>query len=183
MYSLRLMAVAMLFNGNDMLMMKRSPSRTLSPGNWAGIGGHLEPAEIGDPRAACLREVEEETGLRPEDIEGLELRYILLRLNGTDLRQQFVYVGRSKRRDVATTEEGELHWIPREEILHRDIPYVFKTLLGHWLTEGPGERLWMGTATLDDRDRDRDRDQNQDEDEAEPRPSIRWVPVRDPGLA
>lgn len=169
MYTLRLMSVAMLFNGGDMLMMKRSPDRTLSPGKWAGIGGHLEPAEIGDPRSACLREVEEETGLRPEDIDGLELRYILLRLNGLDLRQQFVYAGRALRRDVTPTEEGELHWIPRDEILNRDIPFVFRTLLAHWLSEGPSERLWMGTATLD-------RSGGTDV------PAIVWVPVTDPQL-
>lgn len=172
MYSLRLMSTAVLFNGDDMLMMKRSPTRTLSPGKWAGVGGHLEPAEIGDPRAACLREIEEETGLRPEDIEELELRYILLRLNGSDLRQQFVYVGRTKRRDVSLTEEGELHWIPRSEILNRDLPYVFQTLLAHWLTEGPSQRLWMGTATL----------LPDDGTAGGPRPHIQWVPVVDPRL-
>lgn len=167
MYTLRLMSVAVLFHGDDMLMMKRSPNRTLSPGKWAGIGGHLEPGEIGDPLSACLREVEEETGLRPEDLEGLELRYILLRLNGTDLRQQFVYIGRALRRDVTLTEEGELHWIPRDRILDRDIPYVFHTLLAHWLTVGPSEPLWMGTATTSP----------SGDTEA---PAIVWVPVRDP---
>jgi 8-oxo-dGTP diphosphatase len=114
--------------------------------------------------------VEEETGLKPADIEDLELRYILLRLNGRDLRQQFVYVGRTCRRDVATTEEGELHWIPRSEILNRDIPYVFRTLLAHWLTAGPSEPLWMGTATID---------RNEDAEA----PSIIWVPVADPLLS
>lgn len=188
MYTLRLMSTAVLFNGDDMLMMKRSPNRTLSPGKWAGIGGHLEPSEIGDPLAACLREIEEETGLRPEDIEGLELRYILLRLNGRDLRQQFVYVGRTGRRDVSATEEGELHWVPRGEILSKDIPYVFRTLLEHWLDSGPSEPLWMGTATLED---------NAPAPASAlepappvpasgfapaPAPAIRWIPVRDPGL-
>ncbi|WP_438444307.1 NUDIX domain-containing protein [Gorillibacterium sp. sgz5001074] len=172
MYTLRLMAVAMLFNGGDMLMMKRSPNRTLSPGMWAGVGGHLEPSELGDPRAACLREVEEETGLRPEEIRDLELKYILLRLNGTDLRQQFVYTGRTDRRDVATTEEGELHWIPKEEILNRDLPFVFRSLLAHWLSEEPSDAVWMGTATLEDAGSGHPE---------EPRPVIRWVPVRDPG--
>jgi 8-oxo-dGTP diphosphatase len=171
MYTLRLMSVAMLFHGDDMLMMKRSPNRTLSPGKWAAVGGHMEPDEIGDPLAACLREVEEETGLKPDDIEALELRYILLRLNGRDLRQQFIYVGRVKRRDVLQTDEGELHWIPRSEILNRDIPYVFRTLLEHWLQNGPAEHIWMGTATLEE---------SAGSEAAVP--SIQWVPVRDPGL-
>jgi 8-oxo-dGTP diphosphatase len=169
-YTLRLMSVAVLFNGDDMLMMKRSPNRTLSPGKWAGIGGHLEPAELGDPRTACLREVEEETGLQPEDIEDLELRYILLRLNGNDLRQQFVYVGRTRHRHVRDTDEGVLHWVPRTEILNRDIPFVFKTLLQHWLETERSEQLWMGTATLD-------------LSGGTDTPSIVWVPVVDPKLS
>ncbi|MDF2927290.1 MAG: hypothetical protein K0R57_6204 [Paenibacillaceae bacterium] len=41
-HSLRLMSVALLCHGDELLMMKRSPLRTLSPGKWAGIGGHLE---------------------------------------------------------------------------------------------------------------------------------------------
>ncbi|WP_241898775.1 hypothetical protein [Paenibacillus larvae] len=37
MIALRLLAAAMLFNKQgDLLMMKRSPSRTLSPGMWGG---------------------------------------------------------------------------------------------------------------------------------------------------
>lgn len=55
MHTLRLIAVALLVNGDDLLMMKRSPVRSISPGKWAGIGGHLEPSEIGNPKAACLR--------------------------------------------------------------------------------------------------------------------------------
>nr|WP_246590779.1 hypothetical protein [Paenibacillus sophorae] len=32
--------------------MKRSLKRTLSPGFWAAVGGHLEPHEINDRAAA-----------------------------------------------------------------------------------------------------------------------------------
>jgi 8-oxo-dGTP diphosphatase len=186
-YTLRLMSVAVLFHGDHMLMMKRSPNRTLSPGKWAGIGGHLEPAEIGDPYAACLREVEEETGLRPEDIEGLELRYILLRLNGRDLRQQFVYVGRALKREVTPTDEGELHWIHMNDVLNRDIPYVFRTVLQHWLQgDGPSEPLWMATATLEAAPKPDGSDKADaiapEDTNAAMMPAFSFVPIRDPGL-
>lgn len=171
MVSLRLIAVAMLFHEDKLLMMKRSPTRTLSPGQWAGIGGHLEPHEMADPLAACLREVEEETGLRKADIEELELRYIVTRLNGTDLRQQFVYTGRAKTNQVAHTEEGELHWIPREEILNRDIPYVYRSLLEHYLKFGAAGGLWVGTATLSGQTEDAERERE---------PAMIWSPLRDP---
>lgn len=173
MYSLRLIAVAMLFHEDRLLMMKRSPNRTLSPGQWAGIGGHLEPYEMATPLAACLREVEEETGLRPEDIEGLELRYIVTRLSGTDLRQQFVFAGRAKTDKLSRTDEGELHWIPRDEILNRDIPYVYRSLLEHYLQFGAAGGLWAGTATLSGQTEDADGGH---------KPNMIWVPLHDPLL-
>lgn len=165
MYKLRLMAAAILLNGSDMLMMKRSPNRTLSPGQWGAVGGHLDPSEIADPRAACLREIEEETGLKPDEINGLRLQYIIIRLNGREIRQQFIYVGETTRRSVGPTDEGQLHWIPRDDVLNRDLPFIFRSLLEHWLGLGPSPHVWVGTAGL------------------LPAPGVAWTPLTDPGLS
>ncbi|MBU7318922.1 NUDIX domain-containing protein [Paenibacillus oleatilyticus] len=146
----RLMATAILFHGNDMLMMKRSPNRTLSPGLWASVGGHMEPHEIGDPAAAVLREIYEETGLLAEHIANLRLQYILIRLNQQEVRQQFIYTAETLKRDVGSTDEGELHWIPRHQVLHREIPFIFRKLLEHYFTEGPNPHVWVGTAGYDE---------------------------------
>ncbi|SDI12291.1 NUDIX domain-containing protein [Paenibacillus naphthalenovorans] len=145
----RMIATALLFHDNDLLMMKRSLTRTLSPGLWAAVGGHLEPEEINDPQAAILREIHEETGLLPEDIADLRLQYILLRLNQKEVRQQFIYTASALRRDVGLTEEGELHWIPREQVLNREIPFIFHRLLEHYLERGPSRHVWVGTAGYD----------------------------------
>lgn len=53
-----------LTRGARVLMLHRSnpPNRGL----WNGVGGHLNPAE--SPRAACLREVQEETGFVLPDV-------------------------------------------------------------------------------------------------------------------
>lgn len=147
----RMMATAMLFNGNDLLMMKRSLTRTLNPGMWAAVGGHLEPEEINDPQAACLREIFEETGLRETDITNLHLQYILIRLNQHEIRQQFIYTARTTRRDVLQTDEGVLHWIPREQVLDRNIPFIFHSLLEHYYANGPASHIWVGTAGSDER--------------------------------
>jgi 8-oxo-dGTP diphosphatase len=146
----RMMATAMLFNGNDLLMMKRSLSRTLNPGMWASVGGHLEPEEINDPRTACLREIHEETGLQEHEIQDLHLQYILLRLNQNEIRQQFIYTATTSRRDIVQTDEGVLHWIPREQILEREIPFIFHTLLEHYLIHGHAPHIWVGTAGYND---------------------------------
>lgn len=142
----RMIATAMLFNQNDMLMMKRSPNRTLSPGMWAAVGGHMEPHEINDPGSAVLREIHEETGMLPEDLHDLRLQYILIRLNQQEVRQQFIYTGRTGKRKVNQTDEGELFWIPREQVLDREIPFIFHRLLEHYFENGPSPHVWVGTA-------------------------------------
>jgi 8-oxo-dGTP diphosphatase len=162
----RMIATAILFNGNDMLMMKRSPKRTLSPGMWASVGGHLEPEELNDPHNACLREIKEETGFGPENIIDLRLQYILIRLNMQEIRQQFVYTGLTTRRDTLQTDEGELHWIPREQVLQREIPFIFHSLLEHYFQHGPAPHIWIGTAGVIH----------------DPRqlPVVHWTPLIDP---
>lgn len=160
----RMMAAALLFHGGEMLMMKRSPNRTLNPGMWATVGGHMEPAEINDPEEAVRREIFEETGLTRSDIADLRLQYILIRLNRQEVRQQFIYTARAARRDVSETDEGELHWIPREEVLDRDIPFIFRELLAHYFRTGPSSCVWVGTAGYD----------------AASQPAVHWTALVDP---
>jgi 8-oxo-dGTP diphosphatase len=163
------MSTAVLFNGNDLLMMKRSPERTLHPNYWAAVGGHLEPAEIRDPFAACLREIREETGLRSADLANLRMQYILIRLKDDEIRQQFFFIGDTLKRKLGTTEEGELHWIPRDAVLQpeRSIPFVYRALLEHYFRYGPAPHLWVGTAGWTDFDRPNT-------------PAIHWIPLVDP---
>lgn len=161
----RMIATAMLFSGDELLMMKRSPHRTLSPGMWAVVGGHLEPPELNDPKAAALREIFEETGLLPTELEDLRLRYILLRLNENEVRQQFIYTAAAARRDVSQTREGELFWIPREQVLNRDIPFIFRAVLAHYFAEEHvAAEVWVGVAGFTE----------------EGGPTVRFVPLQDP---
>jgi len=165
---LRMLSVALLWNSRDeLLMMKRSPLRTLSPGLWGAVGGHMEPDELNDPRAACMREVFEETGLTEGDIAELELRYVLLRLNGAEIRQQFFYIGRTNCDPRVATSEGELHWVARAEVLNRPLPFIFRMLLEHHLSHGvaPGGHPWVGTAGLNGLDH---------------APGVLWTPLVDP---
>lgn len=159
------MATAVLFNGGDLLMMKRAETRLLSPGMWAAVGGHVEPAELQEPRNACLREIEEETGLAPWEVEGLTLRYVLLRLRQGEIRQQLVYIGNARRRDVIQTREGELHWIPPDRVFDRSIPYIYRALLEHYFANGPSGHPWVGTCGPADRDG---------------QPTVVWAPFTDP---
>ncbi|WP_282941290.1 NUDIX domain-containing protein [Paenibacillus sp. RC67] len=160
----RMMATAMLFNNNDLLMMKRSPTRTLNPGMWAAVGGHMEPEEINDPLTTCLREIQEETGLQHTELLNMQLQYILIRLNQQEVRQQFIYTAEATRRNVVQTDEGILHWIPREQVLNREIPFIFHSLLAHYFENGPSTHVWVGTAGHND----------------DSTPTVRWTALVDP---
>ncbi|MCR8644129.1 NUDIX hydrolase [Paenibacillus sp. N1-5-1-14] len=166
MMTMRLMSAVLLFNERDeLLMMKRSNNRTLSPGKWGAVGGHIEPEEIGTPRTACLREIEEETGILEHEILNMELHYILMRLFDGELRQQFFYTATTKVNPRITTDEGELHWIPRSEILDRDLPFIFRMMLEHYLSDETSTHPWIGTAGLDS---------------VNDNPTIHWTPFVDP---
>jgi len=166
MTTLRLMSTALLFNRQgDLLMMKRSPYRTLSPGKWAAVGGHVEPDELRTPTETCIREVFEETGITAEQIVGLQMRYILIRLYGEEIRQQFFYVGRTDAQPTVETDEGDLYWVRRDEVLDRDMPFVFRALLEHHFKHEHEEGAWIGTAYRAEGEE----------------PTIVWLPFVDPG--
>ena len=166
MINLRMMSTALLWNSKDeLLMMKRSLTRKLSPGLWAAVGGHLEPQELNNPRTACLREVWEETGIEHDEIHDLRMQYVLLRLNGQEIRQQFFYVGATDVNPRIVTSEGELHWIHRDQVLERPLPFIFRSLLEHYFTVGLTTHPWVGTAGL-----------HRETGE----PTIHWNPLLDP---
>jgi 8-oxo-dGTP diphosphatase len=162
---LRLMATAVLFHGDELLMMERAKTRQLSPGMWAAVGGHVEMNELNHPMDACYREIEEETGLGRSDIEDLTLRYILVRRKETEIRQQMVYVGRTCTKSVIQTREGVLHWIPIREVFDREIPYIYRSLLEHYFRFGPSPYPWLGVAGADP--------------ETLTKPTVVWTPMID----
>ena len=53
---IRQMAAAYLFKDGKVLMIKKTNSRLNSSEFWSGLGGHVNPDEINEPKAACLRE-------------------------------------------------------------------------------------------------------------------------------
>ncbi|TCL65961.1 8-oxo-dGTP diphosphatase [Hydrogenispora ethanolica] len=146
MVRLRQMAAAFLANGEDLLLMKRAETRELAPGLWAPVGGHLEPAELNDPAAACLREIWEETGIRPERLADFKLRYIISRLRGAEIRLQYIYFGRTLDRFFHPTGEGELHWIPAAQALSLEMAPTSRLLLEHYRRTGKENgAIYIGT--------------------------------------
>ena len=54
----RLMTSVFLVRDDQVLLLYRVGSRAVAD-SWVGVGGHLEPEEIGDPTRGVLRELDE----------------------------------------------------------------------------------------------------------------------------
>ena len=133
-YTTRIMTSAFLFSESDILLILRSADRTLHPNRWTGVGGHIEPQEINNPTASCFREVLEETGIQKNEIEDFNLRYIILRQRNTEIRQQYVFFGRSKTRRLGNTNEGVLHWVAQSDLFSLDLVPTTRLLLEHYFS-------------------------------------------------
>lgn len=164
MIKLRTMATAFLINNEDVLLMKRSMEKKFAPGVWAGVGGHLEECEINDPQLACMREIYEETGICEKDIYGLKLKYIILRKSKEEIRISYTYVGHTTMREVKNTDEGELFWVSKSELLNRKLSIMNEVVLKHYFESSSqtGEEVLVGV--LNSRNGE---------------PTINWMPIQD----
>lgn len=138
------MVVAFLERSSSLLMLHRSASARLLPDIWAGVGGHVEPAELNEPEAAIRREILEETTLGAGDLEDLQLKAIVLRLAGEEVRQQYVYFGRALRDVPAVCPEGDLAWIPRRDVLELPASATTRAVLARHLAGGFGRAIAIG---------------------------------------
>ncbi|OXM85664.1 hypothetical protein CF651_14500 [Paenibacillus rigui] len=141
------MATAFLTNQDDVLMMKKAGSKLFQFEFWGGIGGHLEYEELNNPMLASYREIEEETGFKRKEINNFKLKYILIENNDGEIRQQYVYFGETKHRNFAPSDEGELYWIPRNEITSLHTSKIINYTWIHYLEHPFIKDIVVGTTT------------------------------------
>jgi 8-oxo-dGTP diphosphatase len=146
MIKMRKMTGAYLFNNNRILMLKRNKERTLAPNLWTGIGGHIEDNEQTNPEMACLREIYEETGIKSNQIEKLELRYILMRKSKDEIRQHYIYFGKTSISNFINSYEGELHWIDLPDLLNLEMPLTVTHMLKHFLNNQNDRSIFIGSV-------------------------------------
>jgi 8-oxo-dGTP diphosphatase len=144
---LRAMAGAILTNGNDLLLIKRSEDRPFYPGVWALVGGHLEPQEINDPQTACLREIREETGIEEAGIKGFALQYIVLRRADDEIRISYTYIGATISKKLINSEEGELFWVSRKELDDKPMSSFSMLVMQRYLELGEEKDVMVGVLT------------------------------------
>lgn len=120
------------------MLLYRRGSRAIDD-SWVGIGGHIEPGEVEDPTAAALREMEEEIGVSPEQIDDLALRYVALRDTGTELRHTYYFTATLQPDASLPVDcaEGDLQWFELASVpSDLEMPPTARLAFAHWLRDG-----------------------------------------------
>ncbi|OGE32001.1 hypothetical protein A2631_02690 [Candidatus Daviesbacteria bacterium RIFCSPHIGHO2_01_FULL_44_29] len=122
--------------GDDYLLLKRGTHKKIDPGKVNGIGGRVEPGE--DYLSAAIRETKEETGIK---VDASQIKFCgVVRLEGfydEDWVMCFfkISVSSIKLPIGSKTEDGELIWINKDEVLNGeldlvdDIQYCFEEIV------------------------------------------------------
>jgi 8-oxo-dGTP diphosphatase len=145
---LRNMAGVYIFNGDRMLLLYRVGSRVGVP-DWRNIGGHFEIDELNDAKAAMLRELNEEIGLKETDLCNIVLKYITLRLTAGEIRLNYYFFAdlAEDARTHDTCDEGILEWVKTDEINDRTMPVTAQAVMKHYLDTGKyTSKLYIGVT-------------------------------------
>jgi 8-oxo-dGTP diphosphatase len=138
-----------VFNGDDVLLMKRAPHRRVFPNRYNGVGGHIERDE--DPLSGAVREIREETGLEVRDVR-------LRGVHNIDAGDSsgimiFVFSASSDSREVIDAgEEGTLHWIPCDAVLDLDLVEDLPHILPRILAMRDDDPPYFAHVSYDDND-------------------------------
>ena len=149
---LRNMTSIYLFRGEKVLLLYRQGGRVVN-NVWTGsAGGHFEREECNDAAACVKRDLQEELGLKPEDIEGMTLRYVTLRKIKGEIRQNYYFFAnlREHVEDTLVSNEGICRWFSLEEMRSLEMPFTAKYVMEHFYTTGRYTKaLYAGIANID----------------------------------
>ncbi len=101
-------------DGKTLMVHRVKKENDIHQGKWNGLGGKFEPGET--PEACAAREILEESGLRPIS---MALKGFLTFPNfahGEDW-YAFVFVVDRFEGELIESPEGDLRWIPNEQLL------------------------------------------------------------------
>jgi 8-oxo-dGTP diphosphatase len=138
-----------VMNGDDVLLMKRSPHRRVFPNRYNGLGGHIERDET--PIEGAIREIKEEAGVDVEDI-------FLCGVHMIDTAQEtgillFTYRATTNQRDVIADErEGTLEWVNQRDALSLDLVEDLPSVLPRVFEAKRGDNPYNVHISYDEND-------------------------------
>jgi 8-oxo-dGTP diphosphatase len=99
-------------DGKYLMMHRVKKKNDINKDKWIGVGGHFEYGET--PEECLLREVKEETGLT---LLGYRMRGIVTFIYGEDVVEYMhLFTADRFEGELTDCDEGELVWIPREDV-------------------------------------------------------------------
>ena len=133
---LRSMTSVYFTREDGVLCLFRVGSRIANNKYVGAAGGHFEEGEVASARDCVLREMREELGLTEEDVEGLRMKYITLRLKDGEVRQNYYFFARLKEERELVSNEGKLRWVKWEELPGLNMPVSAKHMILHYAKIG-----------------------------------------------
>lgn len=148
---LRPMTAIYLTRGDKILLLYRIGSRVVGNSYTGSAGGHIEAEEYRAPRACILRELQEETDLTENALDGLALRYITMRRKDGEIRQNYYYFAELKDGvEVYHSNEGRLEWHDMNALDGLPMPVTARHVVEHYLAVGRyTETLYGGVTTAE----------------------------------
>jgi 8-oxo-dGTP diphosphatase len=147
---LRNMTAVYITKKDKVLLLYREGGRVVN-NVWTGsAGGHFEEYELNDAKACVVREMEEELGLKSDDIEGLTLRYVTLRYTKDEIRQNYYFFANLKDNvnDYLQSNEGICKWFSIDEITRLEMPFTAQYVVEHHYSVGcMTDKLYVGVTT------------------------------------
>lgn len=135
-----------LMRGDEILLIQIAQDRGAWAGLYNGVGGHIEAGE--NPYAAATRELQEETGIIPDD-----LRYcgvIVVNTGSSPGIGIHIFVGTTDRTNLEASEEGQPRWIALDQVhelpLVADLPIIIPRAVRAFREAQP----FCGITTFDD---------------------------------
>ena len=149
--NLRPMTAIYITHGDKILLLYRMGSRVVGNSYTGAAGGHIEAEEYRDPKACVLRELQEETGLTEDALEGLRLRYVTMRNKNGEIRQNYYYFAKLKDGvEVSASNEGRLAWHDLSALDGLPMPVTARHVVDHYLALGRhDDKLYGGVTTAE----------------------------------
>lgn len=150
MVKLRNMTSIFVLNENKVLLLYRIGSKVIITPKWCGIGGHFENSELNDPYVCILRELYEETGMTEADIYNLKLKYVTLRIEENEIRQNYYFFAdlANLQFRINHCDEGKLEWVNIHDALEKEMPFSAKYCFKHYFETGRYDnKVYAGVAT------------------------------------